>query len=360
MSHTATSSPVVFEAFCLSKPYSGIAQYTFNLLTSLASLGIDVVAVLQESDHDIHHTRRLITAGVKIVRAPRVKRQVYLVMDRLLFPTPFETLSGAASSIIFPNNRSFPTRSPSLTTIHDLSPLTHPDLVDPSWGPRAASRMVHAAKESTQLLTVSNTVALEIQEVLDVDPSRIHVVPNASSGLPKPDITVAGVPGAILAVGTMTKNKNYPRLAAAHKMLEPKIRKAHPLVIAGRGGFDSPAIEKAASGDPYIHLVGGVSDLVLSSLFRDASIFAQVSLYEGFAIPLLDAERFLLPVVCANIPVLREVSGSYASEFVDPFDASAIAHALFKLIESPPALSTPNTERYSWLLSAKALKKLLV
>ena len=44
--------------------------------------------------------------------------------------------------------------------------------------------------------------------------------------------------GFVLAVGTLEPRKNLPRLAAAYARLPVKLQEAHPLVVAGRVGWD--------------------------------------------------------------------------------------------------------------------------
>lgn len=48
---------------------------------------------------------------------------------------------------------------------------------------------------------------------------------------------------------------------------------------------------------------------------------------EGFCLPVLEGQRFGVPVVCSDIPVLREVAGKGA-RFFDPRDSSDMASAI--------------------------------
>ena len=53
--------------------------------------------------------------------------------------------------------------------------------------------------------------------------------------------------------------------------------------------------------------------------YSHAALFVFPSLYEGFGIPLLEAIRYELPILCSDIPVLREIGDGYPV-FLGPDD----------------------------------------
>ena len=56
-----------------------------------------------------------------------------------------------------------------------------------------------------------------------------------------------------------------------------------------------------------------------------------MSQYEGFGLPVIEAQSQGLPVICSALPVLREVAGA-AALFVSPDDIVGMAAAMLKLI----------------------------
>ncbi len=91
--------------------------------------------------------------------------------------------------------------------------------------------------------------------------------------------------------------------------------------------------------------------------YADADILLQLSAYEGFGLPPLEAQAAGIAVVCADIPVFREVLGDGAL-FVDRADPNAIASAVASLAANP-ALSASvvsrgqaNAATYSWARTA--------
>jgi glycosyltransferase involved in cell wall biosynthesis len=68
--------------------------------------------------------------------------------------------------------------------------------------------------------------------------------------------------------------------------------------------------------------------------YREASVFALPSRYEGFGLPVLEAMACGTPVVCGNGSSLPEVAGD-AALLVPPDDEGEIAAALVRVLTDP-------------------------
>ncbi len=73
------------------------------------------------------------------------------------------------------------------------------------------------------------------------------------------------------------------------------------------------------------------ADGTLDELYAGAGALLFLSAYEGFGLPLIEAQQRGVPVVCSNIPVMREVAGE-AALFVDRADPVAVASALAQVL----------------------------
>ena len=80
-----------------------------------------------------------------------------------------------------------------------------------------------------------------------------------------------------------------------------------------------------------VHLLHGVPFEDLPVIYQCADVFAYMSLYEGFGIPLLEALNSRVPVVAATGSCLEEVGGP-GSIYVAPFDVDGIACAIKKCL----------------------------
>jgi glycosyltransferase involved in cell wall biosynthesis len=128
----------------------------------------------------------------------------------------------------------------------------------------------------------------------------------------------------ILHVGIRVGHKNHAGLIRG--FLEA--RREFPglrLVVAGRRLWEDDVDRlrgELGLGDELVEF-RGASDAEVKNLYANARAFVFPSLAEGFGIPPLEAMAMGVPVVCSDIPVLREVNGD-AALYVDPFSPADI------------------------------------
>ncbi|HDQ73980.1 MAG TPA: glycosyltransferase family 1 protein, partial [Chloroflexi bacterium] len=65
--------------------------------------------------------------------------------------------------------------------------------------------------------------------------------------------------------------------------------------------------------------------------YNAASIVAYPSVYEGFGLPVLEAQACGAPVLTSNVSSLPEAAGD-AAVLVDPYDVDALANGLERLL----------------------------
>jgi glycosyltransferase involved in cell wall biosynthesis len=132
-------------------------------------------------------------------------------------------------------------------------------------------------------------------------------------------------------VGNISPNKNPEVLVQALKILEDRGRPVTVYHVGGDGeGLLADAQERHQLANP-IRATGALSDGQLVSAYRQATCFVNTSVYEGFCLPVLEAQTFGLPVICADIAVLREVAGDGAL-FFPASDARALAGHLSDVV----------------------------
>jgi len=170
-------------------------------------------------------------------------------------------------------------------------------------------------------------------------------------------------------VGTLQPRKNLRRLIDAWQQVTRACPQGEaPLLVIsggkGWGGEDLASEVRAQGMQEQVCFTGYVSDVEKSALMRGARILAFPSLFEGFGLPVLEAQSVGVPVVCSNTSSLPEVAGD-AALLVNPLDVNAIAAALRRAMfddsvrEPLVRAGLLNIQRFSWERCAQNILTLL-
>jgi glycosyltransferase involved in cell wall biosynthesis len=231
---------------------------------------------------------------------------------------------------------------PTVVTIHDLSFIRLPHLFQPVKRLYLMTMARLSARRARRLIAVSAHAASESVELLSVPMERIdviyHGVDSAFCPLPADQVEAfrqrRGLPEQfLLCVGTLEPRKNHTRLVEAFARInDSKIK----LVLAGGKGwlYDElfARIEALDLSDDVI-FPGYVPNDELPLWYNAAMAFVYPSLYEGFGMPVLEAQACGTPVVTSNVPPLPETAGD-AALLADPYDVEALAACLDQILGS--------------------------
>lgn len=107
--------------------------------------------------------------------------------------------------------------------------------------------------------------------------------------------------------------------------------------------------------NPKIHVVGFVEDNEIVEFYNLASVLLLPSFYEGFGLPILEAQACGIPVITSNVSSMPEVAGKGAI-LVDPNSVEEISGALKRIETMSDQLRKvgfENVKRFSWEETAK-------
>ncbi len=251
---------------------------------------------------------------------------------------------------------------PQVVTIHDLSFIRHPEFFRGGnrfylqWLTRLTCRRANA------VIAVSHFTAQEVTRLLSVPAERVHTIYHGVEPrfrpLPAAEVErfrqQKGLPARfMLYLGTLEPRKNLVALVRAFALFnEPQTH----LVLAGGKGWlyaDIFAEVERLGLQDRVHFPGYIPDEELVLWYNAAWVFAYISLYEGFGLPILEALACGLPVLAGNTTSLPEAAGNGAL-LVSSTDEAEIAAGLRRLWHEMPLreqlrhAGREHAARFSW------------
>ena len=157
----------------------------------------------------------------------------------------------------------------------------------------------------------------------------------------------------ILCVGTKA-NKNLDRIFKALELIKCKLTIIGKLKKSQKAQLQKLQIE--------YHSLTDLSDDEVLKAYIDSDILVFASLYEGFGLPIIEAQAVGRPVLTSNIGAMKEISKDTTC-LVDPLDYKAIQIGLEKIINDQPyrldlvKKGLENSERFRAETVAKAYIK---
>src|SRR6266496_4816590 len=203
---------------------------------------------------------------------------------------------------------------PNVVTLHDLAVFRQAGRFRP-WHGYSARRGYRKLHRARHVICISRFTADEARAVLGLSASKVSVVylgcPFHPDGPPvaeqKPDSDVP--PEFLLFVSSLEPGKNVVLIREVYELAESRRVKLPPLLLAGSRwqgvGHEGPP----PSGWRFL---GHQSDDVLVYLYRRAQALLFPSKYEGFGLPVAEAQALGCPVICSPVASLPEVVGTAA------------------------------------------------
>ncbi len=321
-----TRLTVAVDVTAFWEPLTGIGWYLYRLLEHLADrddVRLRLYGPTVVASPDLEPPR------VALPEGPALERVLWETPDDLVLPRGrlipllrrLEPLLIAldGNRVLFAPNYFLPrrftfARGARVATVHDLGLRTVPDTLRAETLRDLESKLGHALFDADRLISVSGAVRDELAAFGYADPARVTVVHHGPGQLARiePGPLPNGVPARYgLHVGTLEPRKNILGLLAAWRRLRRELAAAPALVLCGRYGWKTGEIRaevEAAAAEGWLHHLGYVAEEELAALYRGAAVVVFPSLYEGFGLPAVEAQWAGAPLVCSDIPVLREVA----------------------------------------------------
>jgi glycosyltransferase involved in cell wall biosynthesis len=334
----------------LAHPYTGIGQYTYNLVQALGKI--------DKKNEYLLFTPELVELQLpdnfEQVRIPEKEYKSASLRkahwEHILIPNEIKKWKVDIAHFLYPSNPNKSLGIPTIVTVHDIIPW-----VLPSYRKKLRSKAYHlyaklALKKADHIITVSDFSKKEIERVLKIEEKNIHVIhlapPMQTAEETPPDIPLRR--GFLLYVGGYDERKNVPKLIDAY---QKHIANYYPIDLILVGGEDKDLeryitdryCERVDDRIPVkpkgkIVFTAPLPSNELITLYKQAKALVHVSEYEGFNLPLVEAMSAGLPIICSDIPVNHEVTSDNA-HFISSSSVDTIGLGIHEFLNNKPLQS---------------------
>lgn len=232
---------------------------------------------------------------------------------------------------------------PSVVTIHDLIFLRYPQLYKPIDRQIYAYKFKQACLRSDRIVAVSRQTAQDVRDFFGIPESKINIVYQGCDpafGQVVPEETKRSVREKykisipyILYVGSIEERKNLLLLVKALKGLKEDIS----VIAIGRRTSYTDRVEtyiRENHLEDRVRIWSGVPFRELPAFYQMATLFVYPSFFEGFGIPILEAQRSGIPVIAATGSCLEEAGGSSAL-YTNPHNDQELRDLIETVLHDP-------------------------
>jgi len=353
---------------CLRNPRTGVGHYVAELLTRVPQADPDIELLPFYRTYLARDKSKSHSLPSSVCDRPAGRRPPWWLRRTALglYHAAFRAVGHIKRCLLYhePNHIPTPWSGPTVTTVHDLSVLRHPE-----WHPQDRVRwyekdFLAALLRSDHFITVSAFSKQEMVDLLPLAEERITVIPLGVRSIfhPRPAevvrawLTGKGLPlEYLLYAGTIEPRKNVGGLLAAYARLPRADRQRVTLLIAGGSGWGGlvKCMAERHRITQDVRVLGYVDDDALAHLYAGAQALVWPTFYEGFGLPPLEAMASGTPVITSNVSSLPEVT-SDAAVLVDPHDEDQLCQAMVRVLEdrawaaSLRARGLTRSEQFCW------------
>lgn len=367
----------------LTKPFTGIGQYTQNLFKELAEIdsGNEYILVVPEKiPHEIERKfpknvsvkilpeKRIGTAGMRKTWWEQIQIPEFLKKERVdlaffTYPSNPWTKDWYKNGI------------KTVVTVHDCIPWMNKNYRKGILSKLYHSQTKKAVDSADLVFTVSGSSKNDIEKYCKVDGSKIEVVYNDVSeeykNPPSKEFSKE-VLGRFslksgeffLYVGGYDERKNVNFLVEEYLKFSAE-RPGIPLVLAGGKLFSGGLYKSFDSLGNLGNIVktGFLKEPELACLYRNCLAFVNLSKQEGFNLPILEAANSGAAMILSDIPVHKEVAEDSAI-FVNIGHNGEVVRAMEAMVDEKrrqdfQEKSFVLAKKYSWKKYAQIVKDVL-
>jgi glycosyltransferase involved in cell wall biosynthesis len=357
---------IIIDGSPLSRPMTGIGSYTNNLVMFISDYFSDSEIIILSpypiSTFDYKDNVRVIATSLPYFPMFRLMWFQLIFPLTVLLMRPSYVLLSDGISPLFLKEKNL------ITILYDFVPQKYGETM--SFFARYYRRlgMKLAFKKSDYLLPISKSVMKESEELNILSSKKYVMYPclDAEILVPEPfgqRQIKSGEEDYLLILSTNEPRKNLLNLLTAFQNIYLKGLWPPKLIIkmVGHSGWKSQDVSQLAdalSNAGILKRLGFISNKDRTIVIRNAKALCFPSVYEGFGLPVAEAIMLSTPVICSDIPVLREVCDGQPAIFHGT-ESYEIECVYLKIFAKQTMLERPNPSIIESLLSKAAKVKVL-
>lgn len=346
---------IIVNAIFLSQELTGVQRFSMEI--SLCLKKVYGKHILFLSPVNILHKELAETLEVKTVGRSsgviweQVELPLYLLRH---FPHSLLINLGSGAPVLYQCK---------ISTIHDITFLRFPHTFKKKLYLLHKYLVPLIVKTSKKIFTVSEFSKREIIQTYKCTPDKVAVVYNAVNDSFKFQCNESKE-NFFLAVSSIKENKNFVSILYAYKKVHAKFPDFKLVIV---GDLHSSAFNKISLQyllEEGVECIGRISDEELQKWYNKAFCFLFPSYYEGFGIPVIEAQSCGCPVIAANTSSLPEICGDSVL-YCNPYSVDDIAAQMECIIQQKDLYNElvkrgfENVARFSWDNSVKKIREVL-
>jgi glycosyltransferase involved in cell wall biosynthesis len=360
------------------KQRTGIEEYSYRVIENLKNYLLDQRVILyirknQEVDFALPKNWT-----VKKIHCPRLWTQLGLSFEMLFHPVDMLFVPAHTVPFVHPKN--------TVVTIHGLEYEFCPKAY--SWFECFYMRLTikKSCTWASKIISVSENTKKDLISLYGISAEKIQVIyegydrmrrnsqfpiPNSQTNpndqIPKLNSKSKIQSPCLLFIGRIEERKNIANIIKAFEILKEKYAISHKLVLVGKPGYGYEKIKCKMQNSKYhqdIVELGFISNEKKWELLKKADVFVFPTQYEGFGIPILEAQSVGCVVVASNNSSIPEVAGDGAI-LIDPTDSNELAGKIFEIISNEEKKKDlgekgfENVKRFDWDICASEIAIIL-
>ena len=300
---------VYIDVFYYKTALSGIKTYIEELVQGLTKYGRkDVEYIFSHDLKKLKNRQFLINSKYRLVRW--IFQLRYLIWKQVILPIK---LFLSSSDVLICPDYVAPVFSPcrKIVVIHDNLFWKYPHNYPFLWRNYFIKLINLGVSNNCELVTTSKYSKNGLKNIFNNKISYIY----QSSERVFYNNKIDRSKDYILHIGTFEKRKDLLTLVKAFKLLKDNTNSNLKLVLAGSKNFNGnnqvyKEIKRYISKNNLISFVimpGYINKKQAIYYFNNAFTYVFPSIDEGFGIPLIEAMRAHIPVICSDIKVFKEI-----------------------------------------------------